>query len=112
MASKFLLVQTVSRKGERFGLMDASTGQDISAFRPTVVARTGFVTQRLGLGQLEILLNDLPDVATDADFVKYLDEAKGDVTKAVEDFDLAMKALSAEPVEVVAPPKTTATKGK
>ena len=66
-----LLVQT---SGD-FGLYDMALGQDIAASRPSVVERSSFVTNQVGLGRLEIL-EALADEASDAPLAAARTEAE------------------------------------
>lgn len=70
-----------------FALVDFSQGGAvIEAHRPSVVARSQFVSSRAMIGQVRFLA-DLRDEATDAEFAKYVEEA--------EDIELAVSAFIA-----------------
>lgn len=67
-----MLVQTKpAKKGDApFMLIDPTNGTEIQEYRPTVVKGSSFVTQRMGIGQIEVLANDLPDSAEDSKFAE------------------------------------------
>jgi hypothetical protein len=54
-----------------FMLIDISVEFDIPSDRPAVVQPTGFIMAAAARGQLKILLNDLPDEASDPDFLEF-----------------------------------------
>lgn len=79
---KKLLVETTGN----FSLIDGTRGLvDIRSTRPTVVVSTSFVQNRIALGQIKVLA-ELPEEATDEDWVKFLEESDGDVDLARESF--------------------------
>ena len=84
--NKRMIVETTGA----FGLGDRSVSpaQEIDAFRPSVVKASAFLGSRIGLGQVRILVDDLPETANDADFAKTLSES--------ESLDLALDAYTAE----------------
>ena len=76
------LVETTGQ----FILHDAAHGQVIEGHRPSVVTMTDWLNARLGHGQLRIVLPDLPDTATDEEFVGYWKEAGGNKEFAVASY--------------------------
>lgn len=78
-----ILAQTVGN----FMLMDNGLKNNIlEAHRPGVVVVTQFVNQRLGMNQIQVLQNDIPESAEDADFEKFWVESYGDEALAIESF--------------------------
>jgi len=69
--------------------------QHLPAFRPAVVVMNHSLQRHLGNSQLRILIADLNDEATDAEFVKYLGESEGDRELAIASF---ASAFSTQPV--------------
>ena len=61
----------VETKGE-YGFIDPYTSQEIHHNRPTVVKATSFVTDRLASNELDLLLKNLPNEASDETFVEIL----------------------------------------
>lgn len=57
--------------------VDPINGQVIEADRPAVVEVTSFVSQKIADGQIKLLTPNLPEEATDEDFLKTHDEFKG-----------------------------------
>lgn len=57
-----------------FMLIDPHNQDPIHSDRPTVIKSTNFIEWRVSLGHLKILAADLPDEATDAEFVEYWKE--------------------------------------
>ena len=55
-----------------FMLLDSSTRTSIRHDRPTIVKVTPFVTTRLGTGELKLLIQDLPEEATDDEMFEYI----------------------------------------
>ena len=58
-----------------FHLTDPSNGNEALFDRPCLMAVTGFISQRLAIGQLKVLLPEVPDEITDADWLKLWDKA-------------------------------------
>lgn len=85
--------------------LDIANGQEINAFRPSVVERTVFTQTLLAAGKIDLNSANLKDEATDEEFVKYLKDSDGDVDLAVSAF---LKAFN--PVEEVAAPAPKAGK--
>lgn len=77
-----LLVETT---GE-FSLIETETGVQIHRKRATVVPQTNFVSARLSVGQLNLLLQ-LSDDATDAIWVEHLEACAGNLQMALDSFD-------------------------
>lgn len=73
-----------------FQLLDPSVpgGQLLPAHRPAVLEKTGFIGQRISLGQVRILA-EVNDEATDAEFEQYLRESDGDRELALASFQSA-----------------------
>jgi hypothetical protein len=67
-----------------FMLADMSTGHDIQAHRPSVVARSGFIDSRIALGQVTKVA-DVPDEATDEEFLAFWIDS-GDRDLAIASF--------------------------
>lgn len=61
----------VETKGE-YGFIDPYTSQEIHHNRPTVVKATAFITDRLASNELDLLLKNLPNEASDEVFVEVL----------------------------------------
>ena len=80
-----------------FMLMQTTTGFDIQSDRPCVVAVDAWVHNQLGLKSLVVLNNDLPDTATDEDFLTYWKECKRDKAMAVPSYLSQFAPVEAEP---------------
>lgn len=78
-----------------------TNGQEIQAFRPSVVSNTNYTNMLIASGKLKTLATNLTDDATDEEFVKYLAESKGDEELAVSSFE--SKFSTVKPAEVSAP---------
>ena len=76
-------MKLVVRPSGEFSLIDPISRADIKKGRISVVSQTGFVSQRVSLGQLE-MLGQLPDEAVEADFLATLKEFEDDVILAIE----------------------------
>jgi len=78
-----LLVETTGS----FGLMDIGVRppQEIAHNRPSVVISTEFIQTRIAKNQLKIL-GKLQDEATDAEFINFHADSKGDTELAVSSF--------------------------
>ncbi len=69
-----------------FQLLDLGyKGQLIHSHRPSVAENSHFVQDRIGRDQVRVL-GELKDEATDEDFVKYLEDAEGDLELAIDSF--------------------------
>lgn len=79
------IMKSIVETTGNFGLLNTN-GDYIEATRPSVTKSTIFIEQRLVRGDLKVLAKDLPKEAEDADFVKFLEDSKGDVKLAVEAF--------------------------
>ena len=79
-----LLVETT----KNILLFDTITGCLILEDRPSVVEPSNFVFSRVSLGQIKVLANDLPEDASDEDFLS--------VWKDNENKDLAISAYLSE----------------
>lgn len=66
-------------------LMDPNNGQEIEQ-KPSLIVHTQFVAVRVGLGEVKILVADVPEEATNAEFQKFIVEAEGDYELAIESF--------------------------
>lgn len=93
MKMKKILAHTTGK----FMLLDGMSGDELDAFRPSVVRQTPFINTRVGLNQVEIVA-ELKREATDAEYVRFLKEADGDFDVANESF-LAVYGIDAEPTE-------------
>jgi hypothetical protein len=104
-----LLVET---SGE-FMLIDTAGNQEIPSNRPAVIRSTPFSNRFAGTGQLVIIVSDLPDEATDAEFAQYWEEA-GDRELAIQSFTSAFEPeQEPEPEPEPKPkPKRRSTKKK
>jgi len=69
-----------------FMLVDRSTRCEIPYNRPAVVRESNFINARVSLGQIKILNAELPDSATDEDFVKYWNDSGHDEDLAVASY--------------------------
>ena len=69
-----------------FCLVDVKTKQTIQSSRPTVISPTQFFNQRLGYGQIRVLVVDLIDEATDEILETYIKEAGHNVEVGVASF--------------------------
>lgn len=84
---KKIIVQTKAlESGGKAGYIEPNTGQVISSRRPTVVTNTGFVSELISNGSLELLAPNLPPEANDDDFAATLVESDGDVELAVASY--------------------------
>lgn len=78
------------------GLLNTD-GLFIPAHRPAVAKITAIVEQRIAKGDFRLLVGNLDDSATDAEFVKFLEEAKGDdidaaIQLAIDSFESTYSA--------------------
>ena len=76
-----LLVETTGN----FLLINPLNGQEIHYNRPTVVEPSGFITNHIGILNIKVLSNELPDEASDAEFAAWYAEA-GDKDLAVASY--------------------------
>ncbi len=81
-------------------------GQRVPHNRPAVITADPWWQERIAAGDIEVLLGNLPDAATEAEWL--LHWKPEDMKQSVEDFDLAVKALSTPPEEPPAPAKVAA----
>ena len=86
-----LLVETTGN----FLLINPLNGQEIHYNRPTVVEPSGFITNHIGILNIRVLSNELPDEATDAEFAVWFAEC-GDKDLAVSSFIAKFQAEGAE----------------
>jgi hypothetical protein len=84
-----LMVETVGN----IMLMLPSLKVEIPWNRPAVVPSTGLIMNQVAIRQLVILF-ELPDEATEAEWVEWLNECDGDTKLAIESY----KAKYREPV--------------
>lgn len=89
--------------------LDNTNGQEIQAFRPTVISATNYTNMLVASGKLQVLATNLTDDATDEEFVKFVAESKGDHELAVSSFESKFAAI--KPAEAEAP-KAAAAKAK
>lgn len=89
---KKMIVETTGK----FGLGDNSLRQEIQAFRPSVVQPSPFLSARIGLGQVTILVDDLPMIANDEDFKNCYDNCMKDKSDKVKAQDLALDSYTEE----------------
>ncbi len=80
-----------------FLLLDPSSGQEVPYHRPAVVEVTNFFQARLGIGQLEVIHANLPDIADDKELAACIKEHG--VDEGVETYLLTLAALTATPDE-------------
>lgn len=78
--SKRMIVATTGN----FALACLTTAQEIDAFRPSVISPSAFFSSRMGLNQINILVDNLPELANDKDFANTLKECDGDVRLAID----------------------------
>ena len=76
-----------------FALCCLVTNQEIEAFRPSVIRPSAFFSSRIGLGQINILVDNLPEIASDEEFAKTLKACDGDVELAISSYVEEVKAL-------------------
>lgn len=76
-----------------FALHCLVTNQEIEAFRPSVIRPSAFFSSRMGLGQINILVDNLPEIASDEEFAKTLKACDGDVELAISSYVEEVKAL-------------------
>lgn len=81
-----------------FLLVDPMSGQEVPYHRPAVVEVTNFFQARLGIGQLEVLHANLPDIADDKELEACIKEHG--IAEGVETYMLTLAALTAQPTEV------------
>lgn len=98
-----LLVETTGP----FMLTDPLTKTEIQWNRPTVVRDSYFIHARASIGQISVLLNDVPDHITDDDFVGFYTESLNDKELAVASFH---SWYSAEPEFNLRPPSVKTNK--
>lgn len=80
------MIKILAETKGSFQLVDLTyKGQLIRAQRPCVVENSNFVQDRIGRNQIRVI-SELKDEATDAEFVAYLTESKGDMDLAVDSF--------------------------
>lgn len=58
-----------------FGYVDPTTGDEIQAFRPSVVRSSPYISTLIGSAKLNLVTNDLSDDANDAEFAQYHKES-------------------------------------
>jgi hypothetical protein len=93
-----------------FQLLDSLTGDLISAFRPSVVEKTSFLTARHAIDQVKVLA-EVADSATDDEFAKHWHEAGKDIDLAVQSFTAIHSLVAAAAPEAdPAPAKKSAKK--
>ena len=78
--SKRMIVATTGN----FALACLTTAQEIDAFRPSVISPSAFFSSRMGLNQINILVDNLPELANDKDFANTIKESDGDVRLAID----------------------------
>ena len=99
-------------------LVDPCNGQEIHWNRPTVVVHTSFIDSRMSAGDLKLINAEVPDEATDEDFLKFWKDSERDEELAVASFVSSFQEQEkevAEPKAPVAPapaPVAHAPKGK
>ncbi len=76
-------MKIVVRPSGEFSLVDPQSGANMKKGRISVIPQTNFASQRVFIGQLE-MLGQLPDDAVEADFLETLKEMDGDVGAAIE----------------------------
>jgi len=69
-----------------WSLLQPNHAGPIHRLRPTVVDNTQFVQHQTAIGQIRILATDLPDEATDKEFVAFWIESGKDKELAIESF--------------------------
>ncbi|WP_353645762.1 hypothetical protein [Mesorhizobium sp. WSM2239] len=80
------MIKLLAETKGSFQLLDLSyKGQLLRANRPCVIENSNFIQDRIGRAQIRVH-GELKDEATDADFIAYLAEAKGDMPLAIDSF--------------------------
>lgn len=97
-----LIVETTGA----FMLLDPYTRDEIDAIRPSVVRATPFIQERTAASQIKVLATDLPEDASDADFLEYWKENKKSAV------DAYLSAVLPEPEPKKAAPKKESGKEK
>jgi hypothetical protein len=87
--------------------LDLANGQQVNAFRPSVIERTVFTQTLLAAQKIDLISASLKDEATDEEFAKYVADSDGNVDLAVSSF---VKTFN--PVEKVAEPAPKAATAK
>lgn len=82
-----------------FGLGDQSMRQEVDAFRPSIVQPSPFISARIGLGQINILVDNLPMNANDAGYADCYRECMLEVKDPVKATELANDSYEAEVVK-------------
>lgn len=68
-------------------IMDISQRNNIvEAERPSVIEMTAFMHHRSAVNQIQVIEKDLPEDATDENFLSFWKDAEGDEKLAVESF--------------------------
>lgn len=67
-------------------------GDEYHHDRPSVVSKTSFLDQNIARGQVELCIaEELPESATDAEWLKCYQAAEGDLELAIESFKSVLK---------------------
>jgi hypothetical protein len=92
-----------------FMLVDSTTGDEIAPFRPSVIRRSSFIDTRVKLKQI-VVVSELTEDATDAQFVQFLKESDNDIELAMQSFVAAFGPKEEAPEQVDAAPAPTPKK--
>ncbi|HQT78087.1 MAG TPA: hypothetical protein PLD10_13615 [Rhodopila sp.] len=98
--------KAIIRTTGSFILMHIRTGETVEMSRPTVHLCDDWVRNQVMFKQIVILADDLPDTASDAEFVEWLKESKGDADLAVASYASKFRPEAEKP-----PVKEPAKKG-
>lgn len=66
-------------------LMDPNNGQIVEQ-KPSLITHTQFIAVRIGLGEIKILVADVPDEATNEEFQKFIVDSEGNHDLAIDSF--------------------------
>jgi hypothetical protein len=66
-------------------------GGNMEAFRPSVVVYSDYVSARVASGVVDVQAGELPDSATDADYLKFYKESDGNEDLARDSFVESLK---------------------
>jgi hypothetical protein len=88
MLKKRMIVVTTGA----FSLGCMVTQQEVHAHRPTVISPSAFLSSRIGIGQIDILVDKLPELANDVDFEKTFKACDGDPELAIDAYVSEVRA--------------------
>lgn len=76
-----------------FGLTDPNNLVEVHFDKPTCAPITGFISQRIALGQVRVLEGNLPEGANDTEFQRYLSESNGNLDLAIDAYLASFKPV-------------------